>query len=199
MTTATPAKAALIDFQFTTASGGTGTFTLNTDTKAASIPVILDPSMPEVVGIIYPEAISNYSFSSSYLTFNNFTADWVVAPSITSDFIGLPPEVRGVLSGSTYPSRCTTPPNFTCLLDVAVIYSGNLADSVLSDEPLSYSTVLGIDFYDLTAGELGLREDIVSSQVVRSQAVPESNYSSSIFASGIACWWWLRKRCLRHA
>ena len=177
-----PATAALLDFSFTTSSGGTGSFTLDTDTPPGSEPAILEPDIPEAVGILYPKAVSNYSFSSSYLTFNNVTADWIVAPSITSDFIGLPPNVMGVLSGPTYPSGCTTtPPNFTCLFDVAVIYSGDQTElPVLDSNPLSYSRVLGIDFSDPTAGELRLREDITNFQVV-----PEPNSILGILAFGI--------------
>jgi hypothetical protein len=186
-----PATAALIDFSFTTSSGGTGSFTLDTDTPPGSEPAILEPDIPEAVGILYPKAVSNYSFSSSYLTFNNVTADWIVAPSITSDFIGLPPNVRGVLSGPTYPSGCTTtPPNFTCLFDVAVIYSVNRTDlPVLDDNPLSYSRVLGIDFYNPTTGELRLREDITSFQVV-----PEPDSALSLLGFGIGGYGLLLKR-----
>jgi hypothetical protein len=166
-----------------------------TDTQAAKEQAILEPDIG-VVGILYPQAVSNYSFSSPYLNFNNKSADWIVAPSITSDFIGLPPEVKGVLSGPTYPSSCTTtPPNFTCILDVAVIYSGNVSKlPVLSDDPLSYSRIIGIDFSDPIAGELRLREGVVSSQVVTKQSIPESNLSSSVLAFGITASWLLIKR-----
>ena len=57
-----PATAASLDFSFTTSSGGTGFFTLDTDTPPVSEPAILEPNIPDAFGILYPKAASNYSF-----------------------------------------------------------------------------------------------------------------------------------------
>ena len=56
-----PAQAALLDFSFTTESGATGTYTLNTDTAPASDQTLFGPAF---TGILYKGAVSNFSFSS---------------------------------------------------------------------------------------------------------------------------------------
>jgi hypothetical protein len=178
-----PVQAAPLDFNFTTETGATGSFTLNTDTLSSREPGIFGPG---VTGISYPNAVSNFSVSAPYINLSNVTTDFNVVPSITSDFIGFPANL-GVLSGVSYPPGCITVPGFTCLFNVAVLYSGNLLElPVLSDNPLSYSRGAGIRFYNPTTQERLLTDNITNFQVVRRQPVPESDFSFSLLAFGIA-------------
>ena len=186
-----PVQAALLDFSFTTESGATGSFTLDTDTPSSSEPGIFGPG---VTGISYPNAVSNFSVSAPYINLSDVTTDFNVVPSITSDFIGFPPNL-GVLSGVSYPRGCITAPGFTCLFDVAVFYSGNLSElPVLSDNPLSYSRGAGIRLYNSTTQERLLTDNITNFQVVRKQPVPESGSSLSLLAVGIGSVGLLLKR-----
>ncbi len=181
-----PAQAALLDFSFTTNSGTTGTFTLNTDAAPATDPALFgDPTVqgPIVLGISYPGAISNFSLSApnSNLSIELETADFDVAPLLTSNILGLPPDL-GVLSGAVFPSGCSTG-NFSCLLNVAVIYSGDLLElPVLSDEPNSYSRGLSIDFFNPATQELLNREFISPDNL---QVVPEPSLVPAKLAFGI--------------
>jgi hypothetical protein len=178
-----PVQAALLDFSFTAESGATGSFTLDTDTRPSPQPGIFGPG---VTGISYPNGVSNFSVSAPYINLSNVTTDFNVVPSITSDFIGFPANL-GVLSGVSYPPGCITAPGFTCLFDVAVFYSGNLSElPVLSDNPLSYSRGAAIRFYNPTTQERLLTDNITNLQVVRKQAVPESDSSLSVLAFAIA-------------
>ena len=177
-----PVKAAPLDFNFTTVSGATGTFTLETDTAPSADPAFFAPDAPEAIGIAYPNAVSNFSVSAPYLNLSNVTTDFAVAPFITSDFLGFPANL-GVLSGVSYPQGCITTPGFTCLFDVAVLYSGNLSQlPQLSDNPLSYPTGVAIDFYNPITQELLIRDFITNLQVVRKQPVPESDSNLGILA-----------------
>lgn len=181
-----PVYAAVLDFRFTTSSGATGSFTLDTDTPPSPEPSSLAPDAPEVPAILYPRAVSNYSFSSSYLNFNNDTADWIAAPSLSSGAIGLPANL-GVFSGVNYPSGCVTgSTSSSCLFALVSFYSGNVSQlPVLSDNSLSYSSGLGVSFFDAITQQVLIREDITNFQVVRLQPIPESNFSWSVLAFGI--------------
>ena len=65
-----PATAALVEFNFTTENGGTGTFTLNTDTAPNPETVIFRPGL---TGITFPNAVSDFSFSAPYITLSSDT------------------------------------------------------------------------------------------------------------------------------
>lgn len=177
ISTTVPATAASLNFSFSTESGGTGSFTLDTDTAPATAPGLF---RPEVTGVSYPNAISDFSFSAPYINVSSVTTDWNIVPSITSDFIGFPSNL-GVISGVSYPPGCITAPGFSCLFNVAVFYSGNRTNlTVLSDEPNSYSRAVGVDFFDPTTQELLIRDEITNLQVV-----PEPNSALGILAFGI--------------
>ena len=181
ISTTVPATAASLDFSFTTESGGTGTFTLDTDTAPATEPGLF---RPEVTGISYPNAVSDFSFSAPYINVSSVTTDWNVVPSITSDFIGFPSNL-GVLSGVSYPPGCITAPGLSCLFNFAGFYSGNLSDlTVLSDDLNSYSRGVGIDFFDPTTKELLIRDNITNFQVVPE---PDSALGILAFGMGIVC------------
>ncbi len=173
-----PARAALLDFNFTGQNGTKGSFTLDTDVPRSPVPSIGIPT-PGNPGILYPNAISNFFFSSPQLNVNGENADWEVIPSIVFGPPGSP-----ILSGISYPSGCSATASFTCLINVGVGYSGTLPK--LSDDPNSYPIGLGIDRFDpITFQSLG-REQFTSYQVVRRQTVPESNSSLSLLAFGVA-------------
>lgn len=176
-----PVQAALIDFNFTTKRGATGTFTLNTNTPPSPEPAIFRFG---VRGISYSNAVSDFSISAPYLNLSSVTADYNIAPSITSNVLGFPANL-GVLSGVSYPSGCITAPGFTCLFNVSQLYSGDLSElPVLSDNPLFYLQGVGIDFQDPITKE-SLRDDITNLQAIRRQAVPEPNTYLGTLAFGI--------------
>jgi hypothetical protein len=188
-----PVQAALLDFNFSTISGATGTFTLNTNTAPSPQRAIF---RPDVTGIAYLGAVSNFSISAPYVNLSNITTDFDVVPSVTSDLIGFPANL-GVVGGVSYPPGCITSQDLTCLFDVALFYSGNQTEqTVLSDNPLSYSRGVGIDFFDPTTNELLIRDNITNFQVVLRQ-VPESN-GLSILAGGIGGALLLLKRNARY-
>ena len=176
-------QAALLGFNFTTNSGGVGTFTLNTDTPPSTEPALFRST--GLTGILYPNAISNFSFSADYINLSNLTSDWVIAPSITSDFIGFPAN-QGVLSGANYPSGCILAADSPCLFNVGVLYTGNLSElPKLSSNPNSYFKGSSIDFVNTTTRQLLKSDNITNFQVVLSQPIPESNSVLSILVSGI--------------
>ena len=165
---------------------------MNTNTAISPEPAIF---RPDVTGIAYLGAVSNFSISAPYVNLSNITTDFDIVPSVTSDLIGLTANL-GVLSGVSYPPGCITNSSFTCLFDVALFYSGNQTElPTLSDNPLSYSKSAGIDFFDPTTNELLIRDDITNLKVV-SRQVPESNSSLSILVSAIGAFGLLMKRNL---
>ncbi|BAZ18614.1 hypothetical protein NIES4071_104990 (plasmid) [Calothrix sp. NIES-4071] len=176
-----PVQAAILDFNFSTNSGATGTFTLNTNTPPSQAPAIF---RPDVTGVAYPGAVSNFSILAPYVNLSNVTTEFNVVPSVTSDFIGFPPNL-GVLSGVSYPPGCITSPGFTCLFNVALFYSGEQTQlPILSDNPVSYSRGVGIDVFDPATNQLLIRDNITSLKVA-SRQVPESNSALSILISAV--------------
>lgn len=180
---ATPANAALLTFSFTTESGGTGSFTLDTETVPASEEAVFGDGF---TGILYPNAVSNLSLSASYASLTKVTADWVVAPSFTSDLLGLP-ENLGVLSGAVYPAGCSSGTTAGCSVTVGVIYSGNIEE--LSANPDSYPIILAVELFEPTTQQLLIRESVIKYQLV-----PESNSGLSTLAFGIGSLSLLLKR-----
>lgn len=176
-------QAALLDFNFTSVSGVTGSFTLDTDTKSSPQPSVgAGPGLP---GILYPNAVSNFFLSSPQLNLNGVTTDYEVVPPATSDRLGLPPGL-GVLSGTVYPSGCSAQ-NFSCFVTAGVLYAGKLSQlPALSDNPADYKS-LGIEFFDPeTAEQINLTPDIYTNfQVVRRQSIPEGSNSLSLLIFGI--------------
>lgn len=174
-----PVQAAILDFNFSTNGGATGTFTLNTNTLPSQSPAIF---RPDVTGLAYPGAVSNFSIRAPYVNLSNVTTEFAIVPSVTSDFIGFPPNL-GVLSGVSYPPGCITSAGFTCVFNVALFYSGDQTQlPTLSGNPLSYSRGVGIDFFDPTTNQLLIRDNITSLKVV-SRQVPESNSALGILIS----------------
>jgi hypothetical protein len=181
-----PATAALLNFNFTTSSDATGSFTLDTDTLPAFEPALFAPT---ATGISFPNAVSDFSLSAQYINLSSVTTDFNVAPYITSDLIDFPANL-GVLSGVSYPPGCITEPGFTCLFDIAFFYSDDLSKlPILSDNPLSYTKGVGVDFFDPATRELLIRDDITNLKVV-----PEPDPFLGILTFGIASTGLLIKR-----
>lgn len=181
---AVPAQAALLDFNFTTQSGATGSFTLETDTSPSPEPAIFGAGF---TGISYPNAVSDFSFSSPQLNVNGGIADYQVAPSLNSDVLapvfGFP--FTGVLSGVAYPSGCSSGITYTCRISVGTIYNGNISElPVLSDDPDSYPSGSFVTLYD-TIGTPLSADRITNVQVAARKAVPESGSTLGILAFGI--------------
>lgn len=174
-----PAQAALLDFSFTTINGATGTFTLDTDTTPSPIPSI-GAGIGGFPGILYPSAVSDFSFSSAQspeFNLSNEIVDWEIIP-------GIIPGNMGNLSGVVSPSGCSTGTTFTCLINIGVLYTGNTSE--LSDNPDSYPVGLGIELFDPTNNNASLGiEPFSEYKVVQRETVPEPNTYLSIFALGI--------------
>lgn len=194
----TPAQAASLDFNFTTESGATGTFTLDTDatpsTDPANFGVNPVTGLP-ITGLSYPNAVSNLFLSSAsqQLNLSGESADFEVAPTLTADLIGVPGE--GVISGAVFPTGCSTGDRFRCLFTLSVSYTGNLSQlPQLSDDLTSYPSGLSIDFFEPTTSQLVSRDLITNLQV--SQSVPEPGSGLSILALGIGSVSLLLKRNL---
>lgn len=182
-----PAQAALLDFSFTTESGATGSFTLDTDTPPAS-----EPSFgvgAEFEGILYPNAVSDFSLSTPTLNISGETTDYEVIPDLA---LPSPVSGEGVLSGVVFPSGCSATTDFTCLLTVGVVYDGEIPD--LSDDPASYPRVLNIDIFGSETGEIE-RDFVTNSQV---EVIPEPSSGLGVLAFGIGSWLWKRRRSPSH-
>ena len=151
----------VLRFQFTTAQGGKGSFYLDTNTAPSSEPAIFGPG---ITGISYPLAVSDFSFSSPYVDLKKEAANWDVAPKIPLNISGR----TGVLSGVSFPSGCSTGSAFSCLINIAVLYSGS--DASLSAEPNSYPLAIGVDFFDPATRQLIVRDDATDLKVI---ALPE--------------------------
>lgn len=194
---ATPAHAELLDLSFTTISGATGSFTLDTDIPASSQPANFgfNPITGNpVTGISYPNAVSNLFLSSAQVNLSGETADFEVAPTLTSGDLGLPAGL-GVLSGAVFPAGCSTGATFSCLFTLSTTYTGNLSElPQLSDDPASYPIGLSLDFFDPTTAQLTRRDFIPFLNVVRRQPVPESDSTLSVLAFAIASATLLLKR-----
>lgn len=174
-----PSQAALLDFNFTTQSGGTGSFILDTDTAPDPNPALyINPNGSFFEGVSYPGAISNFSFSGSYRSFSNNSGDFGVFPSIP-----FAPNSTGVLSSVDSPAGCLTAPDYTCSIEIDVEYLGNISElPVLSTNPLSYFTATDIKFYDSLTGDVLSSDPITSFQAVR---VPESDSVIGLLAFGV--------------
>lgn len=171
-------QAALLGFKFTTESGATGSFTLDTDTPPSPDPALFRFGF---TGFAYPNAVSDFSISAPYLNLSNVTTDYNVVP-LLADFLGLPGS--GLASGVSYDPGCITEPGLTCVLGLSVSYTGDPSElPVLSDDPISYSTGLAVSIFE-NSGPV-LRDSITTFQVVPRQSIPESGTNLSVLTFGI--------------
>lgn len=168
-------QAALLGFNFTTESGATGSFTLDTATPPSPDPAIFRFGF---TGFAYSDAVSNFSISAPYLNLSNVTTDFNVVPFL-SEFIGLPG--TGLASGVSYGPGCITEPGLTCTLGLSISYSGDpLELPVLSDDPNSYSIGNAVSIFEDSRPLL--RDSITSFQV---EPVPEPDSILSVLIFGI--------------
>ena len=183
-----PSQAAVLKSSFTTKSGGTGSFILDTDTAPDPNPALyFNPDGSTSQGISYPGAISNFSFSGAYTSFSNNSGDFGVFPSIP-----FAPNSTGVLSTVDSPAGCLTATDFACSIEIQVGYLGNTSElPVLSTNPLSYFTATDIKFYDSKTGDVLSSDPITNFQVV---SVPESDSVLGILAFGVGSAGLLLKR-----
>ena len=171
-------QAALLDFDFDTESGATGSFTLDTDATPSPEPANFGVGF---TGNAYLNAVSNYSISAPYLNLNNVTTDFNVVP-LLSDFLGLPG--TGLASGVSYDPGCITESGLTCVLGLSVSYTGDSSQLPrLSNDPNSYSTGLAVSIFENS--EPVLRDSITNFKVRSRQSIPESNSSLSILIFAI--------------
>ncbi len=185
-----PAQAALLDFSFATESGGTGSFTLDTDTPPASDPAItFNASGAIEEGVAYLNAISDFSFSAPDTDIYSPTADFSVFPSIPFNL----PGSKGVESAVDLPSGCVVTTDSFCSLDIPVVYSGNVSElPKLSTDPRSYPAAFDAARFTETGEFLG------SDRITSYQAVPEPNSVLGTLALGIGGAGLLLKRKLNR-
>ena len=161
--TTTPASAALLNFSFTTASGGTGSFILDTDTAPDLEPALLfgpDPSSEPDTGFQYQDAISNFSVSTPDVNLSNVTGDFAVFPSVP--YTTTPSS--GVLS---IVGALPNDVDYYYPFQIDVEYSGNISElPTLSADPLSYPRLFAVDRYNATTGEFLSGDRITNFQVV---------------------------------
>lgn len=171
-------QAALLDFNFTTESGATGSFTLDTDIPAAPEPALFRFGF---TGNAYLNAVSNFSLSAPYLNLDNVTTDYNLVPDL-GDFLGIPGS--GAASGVSYDPGCIIEEGLTCTLGLSISYTGDPSElPALSDDPASYSAGLAVSIFENS--EPVSRDFITSFQVVPRQPIPESDTGLSVLAFGI--------------
>lgn len=173
--TTAPATAASLDFSFTTASGGTGSFTLDTDTAPGSEPAFFFvQGQPLQEGFGYAGAVSDFSFSSQATSLSNLTGDINVYPTVNTSEFSADDGVLSLLFGPSGRSADENP-----LVEIALVYLGNVSElPVLSDEPSSYSSLFGIQVY-------GNDTVIVDELITEYQVVPEPGSVLGTLALGI--------------
>lgn len=180
------AQAAQLQFSFTTESGGTGSFLLNTDTPVAPNPTYIFDSTGQVIaeGKEYLGAISNLLINSPDLGSFQFPGgDFAIFPSYFPTSSPFPAAIAGV------PFGCGDDPVGFCAIQVNAFYQGNTAAAMLSDNPQAYEFVTFNRFDEVTGNVVGDR--IASQSVV---AVPEpSSIAGLVVASGLGARF-LRKR-----
>ncbi len=177
-----PAQAALLNFSFTTESSGTGSFILNTDTVPTSESGLLTDDDGSVIGtgFVYPNAVSNFSFSSPDVNLSNLTGEFAVFPSNPPYFA---PDSTGVDSGFEYPTGCTVATDFVCSVQVLTEYIGSISElPVLSDDPLSYPRAFAFQRINPTTSDFLTNDRITNFRVT---PVPESDSVLGTLAFGI--------------
>lgn len=177
---AAPAGAVLLDFNFTTEKGSTGSFTL--DTNAASSSTYTAPFIfAEDTGVIsYPNAVSELLFSTqNNINLSSETADYTVFPTSNGRR-----EVHSLVSFESSLSPTDNPElGSTVLVGVSLPYTGDTPN--LSNDPSSYTTGIENAYIDhLPGGDIIYREQITVLGV-SAQPVPEPSSVLGVLAFGI--------------
>ena len=187
------AQRVLLDFSYTTQSGVTGSFTLDPNTDAASEPSF-GVGQPGLEGILYPDAVSNFSLSGLTSPSDSITTDYELIPGFTLDSLpSLPDGTIGILSGAVFPAGCSATVNVFCSATVGVLYTGELAELPdLSSDPASYPIVLTVETFSPETGML--QRDLVTSFEVAPRTVPEPATHATVIGLGIMGAGMLRRR-----
>jgi hypothetical protein len=188
-TTATPATAALLQFSFTTQSGGAGSFVLDTNTVA-------ETEVPRFFAIregnrAYLNAVSSFSFTSPERSFSNLAGDFGVFPVVEfGAFLGAP-EQPGAYTAVYAPAGCLFDPRNFCPTEFPIAYIGDRAAlPVLSSNPADYAGGFDIARIDPVTGALS--SDPLTSFSV--EAVPEPATVVGTIVAAIGGSVWSRKR-----
>lgn len=167
---ASPAMATQLRFNFTTQSGGAGSFTLDTDTAA-----VPEAELPGFFTIregnqAYLGAVSNFSFSSPSVSFENLEADYGVFPAVEFGALLGALEVAGAYTAVYAPAGCLFDPRAFCPTEFPIAYTGDLAalPGELSDDPSAYAA--GFDFASVDPTGVITSDPLTSFTV---EAVPE--------------------------
>ena len=179
---AVPAQAARLQVSFTTEGGGAGSFILDTDT--ATVP---ESELPTFFTIregnrAYLNAVSNFSFSSPYLNFDNLDADYGVFPAVEVGSLLGDPERAGTYTAVYAPAGCLLAPTSFCPTEFPIAYTGNRSELPdLSDDPDAYSG--GFDIARVTPTGVISSDPLTSFSV---QLVPESDsvFGTLVFGIG---------------
>lgn len=195
--TAAPAEAARLQFNFTTEQGGVGSFILDTETEA-----VPESELPDFFTIregnqAYLNAVSNFSFSSPYLNFENLDADYGVFPTVDfGPLLGVP-DTPGVYTAVYAPAGCLFEPLEFCPTEFPIAYTGDVSELPnLADDPSTFAEGFDIASVDPLTG-------VISSDPLTSfsvEAVPEpASVVGVLLLGGVSFCGSLRKRLSRHA
>ena len=176
------AQAALLQFSFTTENffntqeTGSGSFLLDTETTVSSeiIAQLFDlTGQVFAEGLLYPDAVSNFFFSSPGAgTFNYATLDFVVFPTVSF--------VPGSVAGAIGLRQCNDP-EADCPTQLTLDYTGSLAElPTLSANPESYS-LFDVSGYKAGGAEVTFIENVTSQS---STAVPAPAVFPGVLAAG---------------
>ena len=194
--TAAPAEAARLKFTFTTEQGGVGSFILDTETEA-----VPESELPDFFTIregnqAYLNAVSDFSFSSPYLNFENLDADYGVFPAVDFGPLLGAPDTPGVYTAVYTPAGCLFEPFVFCPTEFPIAYTGNLSELPdLADDPSAYAEGFDIASVDPIGN---ISSDPLTSFSVES--VPEPASIAGVLLLGvISLSGSLRKRLSGHA
>ena len=177
-----PVDAAQLQFNFTTQSGGSGSFLLDTDTAA-----VPESELPAFFTIregnqAYLGAVSNFSFTSPEVTIDGVDADYGVFPAVEFGSLLGVPEVLGAYTAVYAPAGCLFDPAAFCPTEFPIAYTGDLsAIPGLSDDPSDYSAGFDIASVDPTTGVI-ISDPLTSFSV---ETVPEPGTVASMVVLGM--------------
>jgi hypothetical protein len=169
------AQAALLQFSFTTAQEGSGSFLLDTETPVSSeiIPQLVDGTGAIAEGTLYANAVSNFFFSSPGAgTFNYSTLDFVLFPTVSF--------APGSVAGAVGLRQCSDP-EADCPIQLDLDYLGNLAElPTLSTDSKSYD-LFAVFGYQAGVADFTFVEDITGQLAT---AVPAPAVFPGVLAAG---------------
>ena len=181
MAVSAPAEAARLQFEFTTQSGGTGSFILDTDTAA-----VPEAELPPFFTIregnqAYLGAVSDFSFTSPTVSVEGLDADYGVFPAVEfGPLLGVP-DTPGAYTAVYAPAGCLFDLVAFCPIEFPIAYTGDLsAVPDLSDDPGAYAQ--GFDFASVDPEGVITSDPLTSFSV---EAVPEPGAMASMVLFGL--------------